>query len=50
MVAGGQSPFPPSDNFLGALKFVIVNVKYDTKYVKSSLSTNSKIVVILAFL
>ena len=44
----GQSP--PSDNFLGALKFVIANVKYDTKYVTSSLSTNSKIVVILAFL
>ena len=41
---------PPSDNFLGAIKFVIANVKYYTKYVKSSLSTNSKIVVILVFL
>ena len=44
---GGQSP--PGDNFLGALKFAIANVKYDTKYVKSSLSTNSKIVVIWHF-
>ena len=57
MVArGGRGQLPPSDNFLGvlkskgALKFVIANVKYYTKYVKSSLSTNSKIVVILAFL
>ena len=33
-----------SDNFLGALKFVIANVKYYTKYVKSSLPTDSKIV------
>ena len=35
-----------------ALKFVIANVEYCTKYVKSSLSTNSKIfkdIVILAF-
>ena len=44
---GGQSP--PCDNFLGALKSQRgakvrnSNVKYDTKYVKSSLSTNSKI-------
>ena len=44
---GGQSP--PSDNFLGALKskrgakIRNSNVKYYTKYVKSSLSTNSKI-------
>ena len=29
--------------FLGALKSVIANVKYYTKYVKSGLSTNSKI-------
>ena len=54
--AGGAVAPPPSDNFLGVLKFkgalksVIANVKYYTKYVKSSLSTNSKIVVILAFL
>ena len=47
--AGGARA-PPSDNFLGALKFVIANVKYYTKYVKSSFSTKSKIVVILAFL
>ena len=47
---GGGGQLPPSDNFLGALKFVIANVKHYTKYVKSSLSTNSKIVVILAFL
>ena len=39
----------PSDNFLGALKskrgakIRNSNVKYYTKYVKSSLSTNSKI-------
>ena len=33
----------------GALKFISANVKYCTKYVKSSLTTNSKIVVILAF-
>ena len=45
---GGQSP-PPSDNFLGALKsqrgakIRNSNVKYYTKYVKSSLSTNSKV-------
>ena len=45
---GGRAP--PSDNFLGALKFVIANVKYHKKYVKPSLSTNSKIKVILAFL
>ena len=44
---GGQSP--PSDNFLGSLKsqrgakICNSNVKYYTKYVKSSLSTNSKI-------
>ena len=44
---GAVAP-PPSDNFLGALKFVIANVKYYTKDVKSNLSTNSKIVVILA--
>ena len=52
MVAGGggQLSPPASDNFLGALKFVIANVKYYTKYVKSSLSTNSKVVVILTFL
>ena len=53
MVAGGGGAgghVPPSDNFLGALKFVIANVKYYTKYVKSSFSTKSKIVVILAFL
>ena len=53
--AGGHVP-PPSDNFLGALKskegakFVIANVKYYTKYVKSIFSIKSKIVVILAFL
>ena len=40
--AGGRGQWPPSDNFLGALKFVIANVKYYTKYVKSSSSTNSK--------
>ena len=46
--AGGQS-LPPSDNFLGALKsqrgakIRNSNLKYYTKYVKSSLSTNSKI-------
>ena len=49
MVAGGGHS-PPSDNFLGALKLVIANVRYHTKYVKSSLSTDSKIVLILAFL
>ena len=38
--AGGHGP--PTDNFLGALKFAVANVKYLTKYVKSSLSTNSK--------
>ena len=43
-------PPPPSDKFLGELKFVIANVKDHTKYVKSSLSTNTKIIVILAFL
>ena len=39
---GGGGAVPPSDNFLGALKFVIANVKYYTKYVKSRLSTNLK--------
>ena len=39
---GGRGTRPPSENFLGALKFVIANVKYLTKYVKSSLSTDSK--------
>ena len=39
--AGGATA--PSDNFLGTLKSVIANEKYYTKYVKSSLSTNSKI-------
>ena len=39
---GGGGHGPPSDNFLGALKFAIANVKYLTKYVKSSLSINSK--------
>ena len=40
---------PPSDNFLGALKskrgakIRNSNVKYYTKYVKTSLSTSSKI-------
>ena len=48
--AGGRGAAAPSDNFLGALKFVIANVKYYTKYVKSSLSTNSKMVVILVIL
>ena len=44
--AGGSAP---SDNFLGALKsqrgakIRNSNVKYYTKYVKPSLSTNSKI-------
>ena len=33
---------PPSEDFLGALNFEIANVKYLTKYVKSSLSTDSK--------
>ena len=47
---GGRGSRPTSDNFLGTLKFVIANVKYYTEYVKSSLSTNSNIVVILAFL
>ena len=45
LVAGGggrRAWAPPSDNFLGALKFAIANVKYLTKYVKSGLSTNSK--------
>ena len=52
----GGGAVAPSDNLLGALKskgplkFVIASGKYYTKYVKSSLSTNSKIVVILAFL
>ena len=33
MVAGGQgSNRPPNENFLGALKSVIANVKYYTKY------------------
>ena len=54
VVAGGKagpSPSPPSDNFSGALKskggakIRNSNVKYYTKYVKSSLSTNSKIVM-----
>ena len=39
---GGREQGPPSDNFLGALKFAIANAKYLTKYIKSSLSTNSK--------
>ena len=43
-------PPSPNANFSGALKFVIANVKYYTKYFKSGLSTNSKIVVVLAFL
>ena len=47
---GAGRAVAPSDNFLAALKFVIPNVKYYTKYVKYSLSTNSKILVILAFL
>ena len=42
VVAGGGGGTAPSDNFLGALKFAVANVKYFTKYVKSSLSTNSK--------
>ena len=33
----------PSENFLRALKSVIANVTYYTKYVRSGLSTNSKI-------
>ena len=46
---GGRGQSPPSDNFLGALKskrgakIRNSNVKYYTKYVKSSPSTNSKI-------
>ena len=53
MVAGGGggrgAVASPSDNFLGSLKskrgakIRNSNVKYYTKYVKSSLSTNSKI-------
>ena len=49
-LGGGGRRQSPSDNFLGALKLVTGNVKYYAKYVKSGLSTNSKIVVILAFL
>ena len=58
VVAGGEGgPCPPSDKFLGALKSKrgakirnsneksYSNVKYYTKYVKSSLSTISKIVM-----
>ena len=52
MVAGGQGEqWPPSDKFLGALKskrgakIRNSNVKYYSKYVKSSLSTISKIVM-----
>ena len=41
-MVGGRGR-PPSENFLGAIKSVIADVKYYTKYVKSSLSTNSKI-------
>ena len=37
----------PIEIFKAVLKFVIANVKNNTKYVKSGLSTNSKIVVIL---
>ena len=44
--AGGATS--SSENFLGALKSVIANVKYYTKYVKSGLSTNSKILGISA--
>ena len=33
---GGQGGHALSDSFLGALKFAIANVKYLTKYVKSS--------------
>ena len=40
---GAGGPGPPSEKFLGALKLVIANVKYLTKYVKSSLSTDSKL-------
>ena len=45
MVAGGGGgrEMAPIENCLGALKSVIANVKYCTKYVKSGLSTNSKI-------
>ena len=50
VVAGGSGgaggPWPPSENFLGALKSKggakIRNCQYLTKYVKSSLSTDSK--------
>ena len=52
MVAGGAGgAWPPSDKFLGALKskrgakIRNSSVKYYTKYVKSSLSTISKIVM-----
>ena len=39
----GHGKQSPSDNFSGAIKFIIANVKYYTKYVKSTLPTNSKI-------
>ena len=39
---GAVAP-PSNDKLLGALKFVIANVQCYTKYMKSSLSTNSKI-------
>ena len=52
VAGGGQGgTTPPSDKFLGALKskrgakIRNSNVKYYTKYVKSSLSTISKIVM-----
>ena len=38
----GAPPPPPSDNFLGALKFVIVNVKYHTKICKVQLVNKFK--------
>ena len=39
---GGQSPPPPSDNFLGALKFVIANVKHYKKIYKVQLVNKLK--------
>ena len=48
---GGRGQWSPSDKFLGALKSIRgakirnSNVKYYTKYVKSSLTTISKIVM-----
>ena len=48
---GGRGAVAPSDKFVGALKskrgakIRNSNVKYCTKYVKSSLSTISKIVM-----